>query len=293
MAPKTIFPKLDERISTSLETTKNNFAQISGYVGTVSKGLKLVPYLGPALSVVDSFVQFLSHETDWKDNFAKAISKQIKQEIAVNDLDNMDTIFRAIKPYILSINDTIQSGSYSEKKNFTMESDANNIYNDLNKITIGFTKENSKFKNFPLLAAPFIIETSLLVSVFEPIQIALIGKESLSCKIRNGLLDYIPFVVLDRLSQLNTNKEKLNQLRNEKFNRTGYNNLEYLDCNSETCVDTCIIDKFSTKNYQRKVPGSNCESNYVRHVRHLVENMFPLEQLDKTCDRHEGEPTGN
>lgn len=286
---------LDGRIYESLQTTKNVAAVISTNkaVKAVSVGLELLPYIGPVVDVISDFLDILSHETDWKTKFSQEMRKEIQGEIVVDNIDNMETTLMTIGNYISLINHTIQNGDYSEKQNDSMKGYVNTIYTDFDKMITALTKPNSKFKHSPLLAAPFLIELSLFVSAFDPIQIAFFKRKRLSCKILYGLYDYMPFVVEDRLSKLNTNLIKLTELRNVDCNINGYDRWSHLDCNTEHCVETCITDEFSTKKYQRKVPGSDCERNYVLHLRHLVEKMFPLDQLYSTCDREDGDVTGN
>lgn len=295
---------LDGKISNSLETTENFFAEISGGLEVLALGTSLVPYLGSFVSIIKDFAGILSSETDWKENFSKAMSKEMKEEIVKDNIDNMDTTLRLIKIYIESINDTIQTKSFTKLNNDTMEDDARTIYKEFLELIIGFRKENSKFKHFPLLAAPILIEMGLLVSAFEPIQIALINETKLSCSFRDGIWDYIPFVVEDRLSKLeNMNLIKLTELRNQQFidwNPTALNDktgteMNYLDCNSEPCEEeACLIDHYSTKIYKNITEEkSECLSHYALHLRQLVEKQFPLKQLEKTCDLYRGEPTGD
>lgn len=253
---------LDEKISESLQTTKNFFADdtTKTVLQSLTLGTQLIPFLGTLVGVMSNFAGILETETEWKDQFAKEMADQMDQKIEVYHVDTMETLLITDKQLIESLNKTIQDGTYDEMKT-EMISTADNIYTHLLNMINGFTKPNSKFKHHPLIGSSILIELSLMVSVFEPIAIPFIKKASnlkLSCMIRDGMIDYLPFMVEDRLAKMNTNFVELTKVRNKPYNQSGYDELSYLDCTNETCVKTCIIDEYSTKKYQRNVKESNC-----------------------------------
>lgn len=290
---------LDEKIFESLQTTKNFFADETTKLAlqslTIGAQFIPVPFLGTLVGLMSNFAGILEQETKWKTQFAKEISDQTDKKFASYNVDTMDTFLITDRQLIKSLNKTIQGGNYDKIKG-EMISTADNIHKDFLNMINGFTKPNSKFKHHPLIGSSILIALSLMVSVFEPIAIPFIAKASnlkLSCMIRDGMIDYLPFMVEDRLAKLNTNFIELTKVRNKPYNQNGYDELSYLDCTNETCRATCIKDEYSAKDLQRNVKESNCEINYALHLRHLVEKMFPIKLLQERCDQKLGDSTGN
>lgn len=249
-------------------------------------GTSLIPYVGPLVGTIKDIVGILASETEWKQEFAHQVGKQIDEKILKNNINGMDTKLRQINSTIDEMRRKIESKQFDERTNASMSGFVSTTYTEFDEMIIEITKENSDFKKFPLLAAPHLIELGLLVSTFEPTQIAFINRDYLSCEIRDGCLNFMSFVVAERLSKIDLDTKIAAEVRTVQYNRAGYG--DQFDCTA--CSGSCLNDEFSTKAYEKT---ENCQRSYGLRVRHLVEMMFPIEQLDKTCNLKEGELTGN
>lgn len=178
-----------------------------------------------------------------------------------------------------------------------------------------FAQQTGDFRlKYPLLGAPVIIELSLMLAVFEPLAMQLnenfMSNLKLSCKLRDVLKNFVPFVVAARLEATSANFTNRIRVRNAKFNRNGYNKTSFLPCPKFPCTTLlkdidddlfnklCFFDKMSKTEYVRFEDylgdKHDCEIGYAQHVRHLVEKMFqqPIDLLAQQCKRPRGKPTG-
>lgn len=113
----------------------------------------------------------------------------------------------------------------------------------------------------------------------------------LSCRFRDAMVDFLPFVLEARFQKVNANPSNKLKVRNEPFNRNGYNRTAYLQCGKGCDGNDCLIDEFSAEKYTRSL--DNCEIGYLQYLRHSVEELFPLDILNETCNRPLKGPTEN
>lgn len=289
-----------------------------------AKAAKMIPVIGAIMDIAVGFAEILETETDWKAQFAEVAKKEIEKSRADTYIDQMDTILSNVKDFMKilkneiaeretekrakrEVSDQDEAGSDENgkgrkgKKKLLRPQEMNiagKIHGDLNELIITFLKPKSIFKHFPLIGAPFLLELSMIVAAFEKIAIDVGLRQAktipLSCRVLNALIDYRPFVVADRLEKLNVPLDRMMSVRNQPFNPNGYNESNLLKC-GETCSNSgsCLHDDFSNKQYQNT--GVECEFGYMKRLRYLVEQMFPIELLTRRCDHLGGlgEPTGN
>lgn len=154
--------------------------------------------------------------------------------------------------------------------------------------------KNSTLRQYPLLAAPVLIELSSIVFLFEPLAIELMEGSAknmkLSCLYREALIDNLPFVLEARFRKVDTNLNYMATVRNKPYTYRPV--LEQQYCYICTPGPSCMVDEFGKKGkgiYKTKP----CEIAYLGYLRHLVENMFPIDVMNKTCGLKLGNSKGN
>lgn len=174
-----------------------------------------------------------------------------------------------------------------------------------------FTTWNSTLKYYPLIAAPSLIEMSLMVSVFEPLTEQLIKNqvgvqiEKLSCVIRNAIHDFLPLIIEARLEALSADQMSMIEVRKAPFNKNGYNSSNRLDCWASPCESTfshpknikavCLIDSLGATKYEHNFGSTSCEIGHAQNLRYLIEQIFevPFGITNRACNRPIDKPTGN
>lgn len=301
---------IETNIADSMKTTKNFFA--SGLfkkilsagmkitkIGrkTVTAGLKIVPLVDHLLKFTRALTNILASETEWPGTFEQEMDKKIREIIANERVNSMKSTLGTISSLIETLKDSpIEDPDVTIPVNVLLLTLLDTMLND-------FDQYNSLFKRFALVGAPILIELSLIVAIFEPIAKIIIpnkiGRFKLSCKARDLLIDYRPFVLSNRLEKLNTNLEFMASVKNAPYNSKGYITTNTLLC-EENCSEKrgkdglCLADEFGAKKYSvhSKAELTNCRIGYGQHVRHLLEENFPFEELEAVCGEKAKEPSG-
>lgn len=86
------------------------------------------------------------------------------------------------------------------------------------------------------------------------------------------------------------------------YNKFGYNstNPPVINCgwgcdpDEMRVMEACIMDKFSKDTFfGRNIGSDNCLEEYAALIRHRVEELFPVEQLEQSCtEQKRKRPTG-
>lgn len=301
---------IETNIAESMKTTKNFFASgmfkkilAAGIkitkVGrkTVKTALTMVPVLNNLLKITRALTNILASETEWPGTFEQEMDKKIRGIIANERVNSMKSTLGTISSLIETLKDSPIDDPESIPVNVLLLSLLDTMLNE-------FDHYNSLFKRFALVGAPILIELSLIVAIFEPIAKIVIPSKidrfKLSCKARDLLIDYRPFVLSNRLEKLNTNLEFMISVKNAPYNPKGYNTMNVLLC-EENCSEKreknglCLVDEFGAKNYstKSKTELTNCRIGYGQHIRHLLETSFPSEELDAVCGVKTKDPSGN
>lgn len=301
---------IETNIAESMEMTKNIFASgvfkkilAAGItitrIGrqTVVAGLKIVPIVNKLMKVTRALTHILASETEWPGTFEQEMDKRIREIITNERINSMKSTLGTITSLIETLEDSPAEKTETTTVNILLVSLLDTMLNQ-------FDQYNSLFKRFALVGAPILIELSLMVAIFEPIAKTIIpnkiGRFKLSCKARDLLFDYRPFVLSNRLEKLNTNLEHMVSVKNAPYNSKGYSTTNTLLCEEE-CSEKrgkrglCLADEFGTKKYS--VNSNNaltkCLIGYGQHIRHLLEETFPFEELDTICGKKAKEPSGN
>lgn len=293
----------------------------------ISKKLaSFIPYASEVIGIASGFAELFEEETDWRTQYKQLFAELIPEALAKYSTENSRQFLEVVKDKLQMINKTILDRERSlskieenmklhpencesyERQKLKVEQNAH--YGSTVAISLlmsfdlnikSFTTWNSTLKYYPLIAAPSLIEMSLMISVLEPLAIKLVGNkvEKRTCVIRDAVYDFLPFLIEARLAALNADQANMTAVRNAPYNKTGYTHSDHLKCfPSDNCVSTffrtkdvdalCLVDKLGSEKYE--APSGEricCEIGYAKHLRHSIEKMFetPLEALDKTCGR--------
>lgn len=307
----------------------------AGTFSKISKKIaKFIPYASEVIDIATGFVELFEEETDWRNEFKKVFAELIPEALVKHSTESSRRFLEVVGDKLQTINKTILDRERSlskieenmklhpencesyERQKLNVEQSAH--YGSTVAISLlmsfdlnikSFTTWNSTLKHYPLIAAPSLIEMSLMVSVLEPLAIQLVGNkvEKRSCVVRDAIYDFLPFLIEARLEALNADQTNMIAVRNAPFNKTGYTNSDYLKCApSENCISTffrtkdvdalCLIDKLGSEKYEAQSGERvSCEIGYAQHLRHLIEKMFetPLEISNKMCGQPTQNTTGN
>lgn len=246
------------------------------------------------------FHKTMAEKSEWRVMFMKAITDETLLKIAEDEERRMKAIMETVESKIGSLDD-----SNPDKSN--RKTIASILHTELDKMINAFDLKDALTRKFPLMGAPPLIQLASLVAIFMPFAKALNPVEAMnpqiSCKIRDVLLDYRPRAVNARLHKLYANtsifetKVKVMQM---PFNAKGYNrtNPGAIDCAREPDGTQSnafwLRDEFGTDEYWVNKEDSTCVEDYVALVRHRVEEIFPVDLLNKVCvDPKPNIPTGN
>lgn len=246
----------------------------------------------------------LKSDSDWSEDFISGIENTIENSSAKRRFILMETIVQAIHGKISRMDEENQPNLATRKSN------ARYIQAQLESLIGYFAENDGIFKQYPLIAAPLLINVALIISVFIPIGNQLIPSEvknlQLACQAKDVLEDYRTRVVFWRANKLNSMDLYYNHMApvlTQPYNPLGYeaeNNDGISHC-TPGCTDNdkrvCLIDEFGQGHRMNLQNGDgimyDCITEYVGLVRHRTEQMFPTEILDKLCvDRKTRTPTG-
>lgn len=300
---------IESNIAESLKTTKNVFASnifksiVNAGItitkigrNTVTAGLKIAPIVNQLMKVTRALTQILASETEWQGTFEHEMDKKIRELIASERVNSMKSTMGTVTSFIETLKDSSIEDPETISVNVLLLSTFDSLLNQ-------FDQYNSLLKRFALVGAPILIQLSLMVAIFEPIAKTIIPNKinqfKLSCKARDLLFDYRPFVLSNRLEKLNTNLEFMVSVKNAPYNSNGYNQTNMLFC-EEGCPENreknglCLTDKFGEKKYSvnSKTELTNCRIGYGQHIRHLLEKTFPFEELSRICEEQAKKPSG-
>lgn len=312
---------VENKIRNSLDTTQNFFTEHHNEILGIANGATLItaaiPIVPTVISLTASFASMLESKSDWRDEFAVVITKVIEEKEAKSFLsakaDRLYYLKEDFMPLVEGRLEEMEKEKNGEKV-VVDEIRRRDVHTGFHTIISGFIetirafqKPDSIFKNYPLTGAPFFIELGLLISVLEPIAIRFTTTYEISCKIRDAMIDYIPFVVGARLEKVNAPLKIMNEVRKESSAQNNRLVSNALFCQShcdggkhriwyitqwKEFESNCLIDDFGTKILGRD-SAYKCEKDYAQHLRYYVEKMFPIEQLEEVCKRPIGNPTGN
>ena len=88
------------------------------------------------------------------------------------------------------------------------------------------------------------------------------------------------------------------KVRNKPYNSNGYNQANALACLAKGCTndDVCLRDDFGGIELKDKTTAndmhSQCAEDYLGYVRHRVEDLFPVRELETACGAKSRAPTG-
>lgn len=294
----------EQVILASLQTTKNFFARreiealslIGLAIGT------FVPTFAPVAGLIFVLRALLADETDWKQTFSKTITREIRREITLSNLRTLEEKLLTMEEKFVLLNATSNPDMLS-RKNI-----ASYIHTELDIILNVFGSIDSLYRKYPLLSTPPIIALALFIIVFDPIVKELIPMEAhspqLACKMIEIIEDYRPRAVHDRLEKLSlfstrVSKQTLRSFEwklsgaifnamQKPYDQYGYNDTipASMDCDNVITtvpdgITVLLKDDFGTDKYWGE---ESCINDYALFVRYRVEQLFPVELLERFCD---------
>lgn len=142
----------------------------------------------------------LAHQSSWKEELVKTLTEQVRREIAMQDLSNIDASMRSILDDVTLLNTTNDLSEAS--KTATIHA----IHHAVNDIVNKFDHEHSIFKRIPLLAIPILTSLASLVPVtngIEDIIVPEVARDSLTaCKLQYALHRYKELAAFQRISKV-------------------------------------------------------------------------------------------
>lgn len=310
---------MDDTILKSLESKKTIFD--SDAFKVLKLGSDLVPYLGKFLDVIETIHNLLSDDSEWSKKFLDFFKKEQQMADVNHQVFDIKKSMLKAKREMNNIHAMVGNETELSKLNATQIKNSEHyilsIRIFLNDMITSFGMHDTIFKSEPWIAmvgAPVLIESGLLIAAFEPfagkIYPSMINNDKYSCRIRDIMLDYLPFVVATRLDQLDANFKTIMKVRNEPYNKTGYEKTPALPCNfhckgCSICTsfyaddrrkgyrNDCLVDGWSKIQLIKRSNVLGCEVEYARHLRTLVEKMFPIELISEVCGLEPSDTTGN
>lgn len=264
--------------------------------------------LHPYLTYMDMLSTFhdnlLKSDSDWSEDFIGGIENRIESGSAKRRFILMETIIQSIHGKIARMDE------YNQRNLAIRKSNARYIQAKLESLIEYFAESDGIFEQFPLTAAPLLINVALIVAVFTPIANQLIPGEvknvQLACRAKDVLEDYRTRVIFWRAEKLNSMDlyyKYMAPVLTQPYSPLGYgsgNSPGVPHCTPGCSIDDkkyCLIDEFGQGQRMNLKKGdgisTDCIAEYVGLVRHRTEKMFPVEILDKLCvDRKARTPTG-
>lgn len=295
-------------VNLAMSETKDLFSRDDVLLG-VAVGmviaLEYAPFIKKFVQLAPLFQDMMEDKSDWSASFAKTIANQTSHQIA-------DSEIRWMTAEMETIQDSMPLLDESNPDEGNRNTTAIKIHNDLHKMINFFDLKTSLFRTYPLIAGPPLLQLASLVSLFSPLANAIIPSTAkrirIACKMYETLLAYQPLMVYARLRKLSTEKGKLYstlvKVMSLPYNPHGYNrsNSGLIDCDPNCSLNrprtqgdevVCLNDAFSEVNYYvSSFTSANCKEDYAALLRHRVEELFPIEIMNKLCDHKPRKPTG-
>lgn len=299
------FPRsFEEQIWQSLQATKFFFSRndIESTTAKLKKPLTFVPYLRPLKASLNVLQHILSPESELKDTVRRTIPDMSHRSAAEKDVISMEASVRTIVQHI---------GDLNPHKNLTYEIKTvivQNIHENLLSMITKFSQRHSVFRKYPLIGMPILLAMSPFVSLFVPIECALIpefGQGSvLSCRLYRTLFDFRSLAAESRLLKLDIVDsmgailQKKNPVKNvlaKEFSEYGYNQTSdpkiwcRRGCRESDgeMVYICLRDPIARTEYDcnKRHEMYGCVFSYMGYVRHRVESAFidPIKMVARTC----------
>lgn len=295
---------------------------------TMKFAAKMIPIAGEIIDIVESLITLFEDQDDGKSELMEKILKQANSDsektALTENLNKIKDVSKLIKDDLPFITEKIccmkneyekdnQDNQHNESEQRVpyhlitlylgrchgkgVDKQISDIHGDLQKIEYAITRRNTIYRRFALMGAPVFTELSLMVTYFEPIAMETMedtaNHVNLPCRYRDVLVDFLPFALEDRFNRVHNIHVK-NEVRNEPYNRSDDQLVFYVSqfcrkgCNGKS---SCIVDDFSENNISS--PWNSCSTYYLRYLKQLVENMFPIDTLNKACNKTLAASSGN
>lgn len=258
------------------------------------------PYVGEMITAVRQLRDTMVEQSQWRIQFTKAISDETLRGIADSEIHRMKSTMQTVETKIKILGD--DNPDLSNRKTIVSI-----LHTELDKLINFFDLKSSLFRKYPLMGAPPLIQLASLIAIFSPFAKALNPLEAMnpqiSCKIRDVLLDFRPRAVNARFHQIHADLsifESKVKVMSMPYNAHGYNRTDsnVIDCDHGCKTSTqsnkhCLKDNFGSDEFSVNIDGSTCVEDYALMIRQRVEELFPIDMLNKICiDSEQKTPTG-
>lgn len=300
------FPnKVDAQVQQLVQTTKNFYLRNDidcVTEGGTTKVINYGPYLRQIVTTLPIVQHAIGNEQDWRYTIHKTIPDAGRRSQAESDIRSMESSLRNIAYHIMNLD---------PNKNLTADSKAaivTMVHESLDSMVSKFSQRSSVFRKFPLIGMPMVLAIASLISLFIPVETALVPdmdrRSLISCRLYETLVGYRPLAVESRLLKLDIidssgapihKRNPINNVLLKPFNEYGYNQTsdQSVSCRRE-CRATdgehiyvCLRDPLSGTEYDcnKRFEMYNCLFSYMEYVRHRVEKSFtdPIKLLLKGC----------
>lgn len=285
----------EESVSQSMNTSKERIHKDPNVNSTLDR-LSKVPKIDKIQKNVMEMRDMMAENSQWRMLFAKVIVDETEFEIAKREISRMRATMETVGTKMLSL-----ERSNDHKTN--RATIASILHFNLDVLINFFSLDSSLFRKFPLLAVTPMRHLAKLTVLFTPKALQDINYEAMnpqiSCKMRDLLLDYLPRVTYARLHQIDSIFQEMADVMAMPSTKQDANqtNCEVIDC-TYGCTgsrdETCLKDKLCGEKCNVTISGSKCVQNYMRTVKQRVDELFPIDQLDKQCAKTKlQDPTGN
>lgn len=302
------------RVSASTENVKvflnRNDVSVALVSGVVAA--RFTPYIGKFIKLVPMMCEMIVEQSDWRKLFTKAIVEETMREVGESEVRFIEATLQTIQSKIKLLGDE----NTDDENRKTV---ASIIHTELNRIVNLFELKSSLFRKYPLVGAPPLIHLASLIAAYTPIAHQVIPLEAMNpqmaCKMHHLLLDYRIRTVMARLHKLHAQisifeslikwtyrPSSLIAVMAMPYNKYGYNstNPSSINCGwgcnpvEMGVMEACIRDKFSKDTFfGRNIGNDTCLKEYAALLRHRVEGLFPVEELEGLCTRQKTtRPTG-
>lgn len=285
-------------IENSLKSTKKFLANkvVANVIANdqISTPNAVIPFVGQLTSLTSVLTNLFAENGHWMNSFKQTIANDSRRDLILYDIHSMQATVEIIENQLALLSSTSNKHIVHQKQLVSL------VYSDLDRLIDFFAHHYSVFKPYPLVGAPALIELSLLVAIFTPIAKILTPLEvkhpQIACKMLDTLLDYRPRTISARLALLRSNDTHLIKIlaavQQIPYNADLNNKTTTLQCDkingirSSSSKNNGLWDELGVDN-DLYVPSSHsrlCFFEYVQHVRHRVEEMFPIPLLEKVCN---------
>lgn len=285
---------VESLVPISFKSTEKFFANrnIAPLIASIETSAldSVTPFVGKLGGLSLVLRNIVAKDGDWIESFGRAIANDSRGGLALNDIHWMQAAIDLLQSKVIDLDDSNADYNVFRKRI------ASFMHSDLDKMVNLFAHQYSIFKKFPLIGAPIFIELSLLIATFSPIAFQLVPLEAknppIACKALHTLLDYRPRTVSARLDKIHSNStsfvSRLAAVRQLPYNPYGYNKATTLQCQRVDesrpflPLNNSLWDEFGL--YIPYDNDQSCFSDYASHVRHKVEELFPIRLLEKVCN---------